>query len=252
MGKDVKLDYYLTRSASVSDFARNKLGMIKQIITPLSCRKFLDVGCGDGTITEMIGRILNTEDMFGLDISEIAVKEATKKGIRVVQADIENNSFPFDDNSFDLVFCGDFIEHVFDCKNLLDESMRVLKPEGFFILTTPNLGSWYNRISLLLGYQPFGTASSLHYPRAGKPRFSMSRTQGGSSIGDWGGEHIRVMTAKALKDVISFHGFEMCEVRGACGVLKTEKFIYRVVGIIDRLMSLVPGLSTWVIIKAKK
>lgn len=52
--------------------------------------------------------------------------------------DIEN-FFPLSSESFDCVICFNVLEHIFDYKNVLDESFRVLKPGGKFIITTPFL-----------------------------------------------------------------------------------------------------------------
>ncbi len=45
---------------------------------------------------------------------------------------------PFGDESFDAIFCREVIEHVLDANALLYEARRVLKQNGWFMLTTPN------------------------------------------------------------------------------------------------------------------
>jgi SAM-dependent methyltransferase len=45
---------------------------------------------------------------------------------------------PFENESLDAVFCREVIEHVLDDEPLLNEAWRVLKPEGWFFLSTPN------------------------------------------------------------------------------------------------------------------
>jgi len=45
---------------------------------------------------------------------------------------------PFTDESFDAVFCREVIEHVVDEYALLWEARRVLRPDGWFLITTPN------------------------------------------------------------------------------------------------------------------
>lgn len=52
-----------------------------------------------------------------------------------VQADIQN--LPFEDNSFDVIFCNHVLEHVDDDKKALSELFRVMKPGGWGILQVP-------------------------------------------------------------------------------------------------------------------
>lgn len=57
----------------------------------------------------------------------------------------------------------DVIEHLFDIDRLLFEVKRMLKPGGIAVITTSNLASWYNRLSLLFGWQPFWTEVSTKF-----------------------------------------------------------------------------------------
>jgi 2-polyprenyl-6-hydroxyphenyl methylase / 3-demethylubiquinone-9 3-methyltransferase len=52
---------------------------------------------------------------------------------------------PFDDNSFDIVFCCDVLEHVSDVPKVISEISRVLKKGGLFFFDTINrtLSSWF-------------------------------------------------------------------------------------------------------------
>src|SRR5690606_16514451 len=52
-----------------------------------------------------------------------------------VKADIQN--LPFEDNSFDVIFCNPVLEHVEDDKKALSELFRVMKPCGWGILQVP-------------------------------------------------------------------------------------------------------------------
>lgn len=52
-----------------------------------------------------------------------------------VKADIQN--LPFEDNSFDVIFCNHVLEHVEDDKKALSELFRVMKPGGWGILQVP-------------------------------------------------------------------------------------------------------------------
>ena len=122
------------------------------------------------------------------------------KGIEAYQLDIDEEKFPFDNDSFDMVYCGEIIEHLFNPDHLLDEVHRILKPGGKCIITTPNLAGWPNRLSLLLGYQPFATSVSPEHEGAGKLMLK-------GNEGQWG--HIRVFTTRALKELLKIHSFKI-------------------------------------------
>ena len=64
---------------------------------------------------------------------------------------------------FDIVFLGEVFEHLFFPYNILKNLITLIKPDGYLILTTPNLANIYNRILLLLGqplynYRPIGAS----------------------------------------------------------------------------------------------
>jgi hypothetical protein len=80
-----------------------------------------------------------------------------------------------------------------------------LTPEGVCVLTTPNLAGWYNRIALLLGWQPFETSVSPHH-EVGRPGFLVS---------DWGcRDHLRVFTYRAIRELVRQHDFELLSAAG--------------------------------------
>jgi len=82
----------------------------------------------------------------------------------------------------------------------------VLKPEGIFVLSTPNLASIYNRVALLLGYQPFNVMVSLNNS-TGHLCFSA----GGAAS-----DHIRFFTLRSLKELLKIHNFKILAVKGSC------------------------------------
>ena len=67
------------------------------------------------------------------------------------------------DERFDVIFCGEVIEHAMDTRHFLSELRRCLSEEGVAVLTTPNLASWRNRLRLLFGRQPHHTDHMYHY-----------------------------------------------------------------------------------------
>jgi methionine biosynthesis protein MetW len=218
---------------------------VADIFGRLRGERLLDIGCGDGDITRLLKERARAKEAFGVDIAPEAVKAACGKGIEASKLDIDEAGLPFEDNYFDIVYCGEIIEHVFDPDHLLDEIHRVLKAEGTCVLTTPNLAGWPNRFVLLLGYQPYPTAVSPSHEGIGK---LLAR----GAEGQWG--HIRVLTLRALKELVSLHHFRVRYLVGAPVTVSTPApgVLLAAVRFVDRVMSRVPSLATRVIAVIEK
>lgn len=116
--------------------------------------KYLDLGCGNGSFTLRIAKVLNAREVYGVDISTKLVEEARDKGINAYVVDLNTDDLPFNDEEFEVVSAFDVIEFLWNTDKVIGEVYRVLKPKGYFILTTPNLASWINRLLLLFSYLP--------------------------------------------------------------------------------------------------
>lgn len=88
------------------------------------------------------------------ETSMVAAARARAKGLSVVRADPDTDALPFADGRFDVVVSDSAIEHRFFPERSMDESIRVLRPGGKYILLVPNLGHWRCRLWLLSGRFP--------------------------------------------------------------------------------------------------
>jgi SAM-dependent methyltransferase len=111
--------------------------------------KVLDVGCGSGEIA----RIINEKgySVSGIDFSQIAIELAQKQGVNSQLADLDAG-IPFDNNTFDIVWAGDVIEHVFDPIFVLNEINRVLVPDGQLLCTIPYDLNIATRLRIFIGH----------------------------------------------------------------------------------------------------
>lgn len=81
--------------------------------------------------------------------------------------DAEKDAYPYPDEHFTTVLCCELIEHLFnDPMHLMSEVNRIIKPGGWFVLTTPNIASTRAVAAILQGYHP-GFYPSYIRPQAG-------------------------------------------------------------------------------------
>lgn len=107
----------------------------EEILNQYAKGRILDIGCGIG---KHLGSIKNFEEKYGIDPSELAIKEAKKEFPECKFIVGSAYNLPFADNFFDFVYSIDVIEHLKEPEKMLKEAKRVLKKGGIFILQTPN------------------------------------------------------------------------------------------------------------------
>jgi SAM-dependent methyltransferase len=82
-------------------------------------------------------------NVTGIDLAPERYRGTIEKiGIKVVKCDIETEKLPFGDNSFDAVVFNELFEHLrINPIFTLSEVLRVLRPGGIMMLSSPNLRS---------------------------------------------------------------------------------------------------------------
>jgi len=230
----------------------NRYVSILKLFSNYKFTRILDVGCGDGSFSILLKEASHAQELYGIELCKENVEIANKRGVNVICLNINSEKFPFEDDFFDAVYAGEIIEHVFDPDSLLDEVHRVLKPNGFFLLTTPNIASLYNRIALIFGYQPFGMTVSLRY-RIGHVFDNLTIYEKPLSIEE---SHIRVFSCRTLKQLLSLHGFSVQHVTGAFMELPNKKQYFSLLliikNVLDRATKFFPSLCYQIIVSCRK
>ena len=97
-------------------------------------QKILEPGCGRGEFLNGFRKM--GMDVYGCDLSPQAGEDL--EGIVVKQVDIENESLPYDDNYFDVVYSKSLLEHLWKPDLYLKEARRILKPGGMILTLVPD------------------------------------------------------------------------------------------------------------------
>lgn len=103
--------------------------------------RILDLGCGAGWMTSILGQFGPTT---GVDFSPATIAHATDRydHVRFVLGDACHA--PLEDCSFDVIVSQEVIEHIEDQEAGIRELHRLLAPGGYLILTTPNATTFYS------------------------------------------------------------------------------------------------------------
>lgn len=112
--------------------------------------RVLDLGCGDG---ELLARLQAERGCsgYGVEIDDARVLACVRRGVNVIQRNLEEGLSLFEDNSFDVVLQLDTLQHLRNTQSVLRETARVGR---LAIVSFPNFAYWPNRLAVLRGRMP--------------------------------------------------------------------------------------------------
>jgi SAM-dependent methyltransferase len=172
---------------------------IMALMPPRPGSVMLDVGCADGADAVRLASHVGAAHTVGLELADHFVDAACARGIDVRQVDITKR-WPLDGGSVDVVHSNQVIEHLAETDHFMREIRRVLRPDGYAIVSTNNLASWHNVFALALGWQPLPCHVSDDRV-VGNP-LALSETRYGERIH----RHLRIFTGRALAELAQAHG----------------------------------------------
>lgn len=139
------LDHYYSKDRGWVDGTTEFHLLCKEEI-PLGA-KILEIGAGPTNPTSKYLSLLG--ELHGVDIDPEIKLNKTLLSAHI----ISNDSYPFDDNNFDVCISNYVLEHVTNPQQHLQEVSRVLKPGGVYIFRTPNLWHYVSIISKFTSHQ---------------------------------------------------------------------------------------------------
>lgn len=173
--------------------------------------KVIDIGCGNGEFTFRVKKRIGCKNIFGVDIWKESLKESRKKGIKILKADL-NKKLKIPSNCFDVVVSNQVIEHLFCPEIFVKEIYRILKKDGYAIISTENLGSWDNVLALLFGFTPF--SMQFNKLKIGNPLSPHDKEHYNNYP-----SHTRIFTYKGLIDFLKFFGFKIEKIKASGHIL---------------------------------
>jgi O-antigen biosynthesis protein len=162
-------------------------------------KRVLDVGCATGNLAEVLaGRGCR---VTGIEIDPEAARQAEKHCERVIVGDVESLDLDaeLDEEDFDVIVCGDVLEHLKDPLQTLRRLKPFLHTEGYVIASIPNIAHGSVRLALMQG------------------RFRYR------SLGLLDDTHLRFFTRETVEQLFKDAGFLIAELRHTTrGIFDTE------------------------------
>ncbi len=112
--------------------------------------RVLDLGCGDGAMLDYLQRERGCSG-YGVELDHANVLACVKRGVNVLQLNLDQGLTVFEDASFDVVLQIDTLQHLRNAETMLIETARVGRVG---IVAFPNFAHWPNRLSILQGRMP--------------------------------------------------------------------------------------------------
>lgn len=112
--------------------------------------RVLDLGCGDGALLDLLQRERGCSG-YGVEIADGNVLQCIRRGVDVIQLNLDEGLAMFDDASFDVVLQIDTLQHLRNAEVMLRETARVGR---IGIVAFPNFAHWPNRLSIARGRMP--------------------------------------------------------------------------------------------------
>lgn len=124
-----ELQYHMGRYQFAAGYARGK--------------DVLDVACGTGYGTYLLSHVASR--VIGADISLESLSSARRRyqSANLDYVCLDAQKFPFREGSFEVVISLETVEHLVEPKGFLEECVRVLRPRGILVLSTPNRDSHF-------------------------------------------------------------------------------------------------------------
>ncbi len=127
---------------------RSDLELIADLVPEGS--RVLDLGCGSGELLAYLQQRRGCSGL-GVELADDNIARCIRRGVNVLQFNLEEGLATFDDASFDVVLQLDTLQHLRNAEKMLRETARVGR---IGVVSFPNFAHWANRLSVARGRMP--------------------------------------------------------------------------------------------------
>jgi len=162
----------------------------------------LEYGCGDATSIEFIKNKMK-DYKINFILADVHDNRICHKDKKFLKVDIHCSKLELENESIDIIFTSEVLEHVYNFTLTMKEFHRVLKKDGIIIISTPN----FNHIKVKMNHFLFGKIDRL-----------------GGTMGDGG--HRNFITQEFFRHFIKGY-FEILEESGDIDLLPISNLFPR-------------------------
>jgi methionine biosynthesis protein MetW len=148
---------------------RSDLAQIARWVAPHA--RVLDLGCGDGTLLHWLA-VQQSCETLGVEIADENILACIKRGVNVIQADIDRGLAMFARGRFDVVVLSQALQATRETERVLREIGEIGRE---CLVSIPNFGHWSHVTSLLSGHMPVN--KRLPYAWYDTPNFHFATAQ---------------------------------------------------------------------------
>ena len=103
----------------------------------------LEIGAGGGNTLLYAKENGYANNVYGIELFELQNSDQKNKLFSsFIIGNIENIDLPFEKSKFDVIICGDVLEHLIDPYEVLKKLKQYLKSDGVIIASIPNIREW--------------------------------------------------------------------------------------------------------------
>jgi 2-polyprenyl-3-methyl-5-hydroxy-6-metoxy-1,4-benzoquinol methylase len=190
-----------THYRTKAEYERSSKQFMRAMVRSNTPLRILDVGCGTGLNAALLAE--QGHDVYGIDLSPVAIEKFRAKALQGSVINIETGPIPLPADSFDLIYASEVIEHCVDTVSFLRNLRTVLKPGGMLLLSTPNSAFWAYRLMALVGL----TVGEFQHP--GHVRFfscqslSAAIKKAGFDVTALSARHMYLILGRRLGDAVA-------------------------------------------------